>query len=814
MTRRPLSSLLAILITITSAVAADSWRVHPVFSAPVSRAIATSTDVVFLAGGSLFGYDKAHDERMSYTTDNYLSSAGDISSIFSDPASERILIAYEGGNIDIFTPGRQPKGIVNFPDIAAATGITGGREIRDVAFAGDTAYIATDFGLVVADIANGETLASGRYGEGVAAVALTPSRVVIVSNKTLYSAPRGSRITSLDGFTPLGEVGDVAEMTALNANLLLLRRDVNSAETIRTVSLDDNGGMASEPKRLSSALRRASAFNFTPSGDVRFTSSGTLYEATSEGKLNTLVTLHEDISSDAIACLASTDEIWAAGIDGLACYAYDPASGWSIRSERYRPEALSVKRVAFITPSADGNRIYFSNLGPTVYRLGYQTGDEGLRLPQNASVLEDGVFTDVTAYPVDAKFQLSHDLQYGVGRYPLAPTQMAEDPDDPSTYWLGTGNDGLYRITNGELTGRYDEDNSPFIPQYGCRVYHVSFDRGGNMWVASHTGPGTSGIAVLPAEKRHQDPATITAADWIVLPIPDYESNKDVIVLHCRRSNMIFLTDATVKRLLVAIDTRGTFSDLSDDLYKVWETITDQDGKTFGPDRHSALAEDLDGNVWLGTSGGVLMLPYPQEAVTSSLTATHVKVPRNDGTNTADYLLDSDLVYSIAVDHANRKWFATEGSGVFLTSPKGDEIIKSFNASNSPLPSNRVNAVFCHPSSAAVFFGTDRGVVEYTSTATPAADTFDDILVYPNPVGPDHNGPVTITGLMDSSLVKIANTAGQVVWQGRSEGGMAQWPVTDAAGRRVRSGVYYIIVSKSGQDVSTSGAVAKVVVTN
>lgn len=805
---RLLSSILFSFLTLTAA-AKGLWTVHPVFSAPVSRAVETATDLYFIAGGSLFGYDKEHDERHSYTADNLLSSTADISNIFLDTAADRVLLAYADGNIDILYGHREPEQVVNLPDIAASS-VEGSRTIRDVAFDADTAYVATDFGLVKIDLDKGETLTSGRYPKSVTGVTLTPSHIIVKYDNGLYSIPRGERIVSIDNFRRMSPWSDLTELHALSPNLLL----TNNRGTIHTLRVNDTATSAGGARELKRGASRDKAFIHTPSGAVRFAADGNLYEVSADGVMTILAPLHEELADDAIACAGNIDRIWGADRDGLACYGYDSNGSWTVRSERYRPEALSVKRIAYITPGADPSRIYFSNLGPTVYRLGQNGGSEGLTVVQNATMLDlaDGTMTDVTAFPAPAKWGMTASNQLAYGQYPLAPTVMAEDPDDPSVYWLGTGNDGLYRISDGELSGRYDQDNAPFVPEWGCRVYSVTFDRGGNMWVASHTGAGTSGIAVLPADKRRLDPADVTADDWTVVEIPDYKSNKDLRILHCRHSDMIFIVDANIPIQFVAIDTRSTFDDLTDDITRVWATLTDQDGKTFAPDRHSAIAEDLDGHVWLGTSGGVIELPYPAQAVTNSLTVTHVKVPRRDGTNQADYLLESDLIYDIAVDHANRKWFATESSGVFLTSPRGDEIIENFNSGNSPIPSNRVNAVACSPVSNAVYFGTDRGLVEYSSSASPAADTYDDILVYPNPVRPSHSGPVTITGLKDGSLVKIANAAGRVLWQGRSEGGQCRWPVTDAGGRAVPSGVYFIMASQSGPDTDTSGAVARVAV--
>lgn len=101
--------------------------------------------------------------------------------------------------------------------------------------------------------------------------------------------------------------------------------------------------------------------------------------------------------------------------------------------------------------------------------------------------------------------------------------------------------------------------------------------------------------------------------------------------------------------------------------------------------------------------------------------------------------------------------------------------------------------------------------MEYGSDATKPADSFSDIKIYPNPVTPEYGGDVTIEGLMDGSLVKIADSAGAVVWQGRAEGGMITWNTENSAGRRVRTGVYYVFVSSNASE-SAKGATAKLMI--
>lgn len=80
-------------------------------------------------------------------------------------------------------------------------------------------------------------------------------------------------------------------------------------------------------------------------------------------------------------------------------------------------------------------------------------------------------------------------------------------------------------------------------------------------------------------------------------------------------------------------------------------------------------------------------------------------------------------------------------------------------------------------------------------------------------MAPDYYGLVTITNLVDNSLVKIADAFGNVVYTGRSEGGMMTWDCNSAlSGRRVASGVYYVYMSSSSDGSGSKGAVAKILV--
>lgn len=227
-----------------------------------------------------------------------------------------------------------------------------------------------------------------------------------------------------------------------------------------------------------------------------------------------------------------------------------------------------------------------------------------------------------------------------------------------------------------------------------------------------------------------------------------------------------------------------------------------------------ALVKDRTGAIWVGTDLGPTVFDNPAGAFEGAIDA---QPPRLNGRR----LLANEVVTSLAVDGGNRKWIGTQ-TGLYHVAPDGSQVLDSFTADNSPLPSNTIQALAIEPVSGRVFIQTgspgvrpsdrNQGIVSYRGSATEPAEMLNpnSLTIFPNPVRPDFGGTVGINGLTENATVKVLDAGGQLVYETRSQGGTATWNLRDYRNRPAQTGVYLIVVVAADGTEGLAGKLAVV----
>ena len=360
---------------------------------------------------------------------------------------------------------------------------------------------------------------------------------------------------------------------------------------------------------------------------------------------------------------------------------------------------------------------------------------------------------------------------------------VTADPKNPDHAFAGSWGGGVLEFNNGKFVKRFDNLNSSLQTQLPnspnepyVRIGGMDFDSKGNLWITN------SGVANVLSVYQ-------TDGNW---------KSYDLGAIANKIIGKVIVTKNDDKWILVP---RGyglyAFNSTNNvgETQKVVARFKNDDGEflTDMNEVHS-MVEDLNGELWVGTSGGVAVFTNPEKIwKDATMYATRPGLDLKDGK--FHPLLEKEIITAIAVDGANRKWFGTKSSGVYLTSADGETELKHFTTENSPLLNNEITDIAVNQKSGEVFIGTISGLISYMGEATEANDEFSDVYVYPNPVRETYEGPIVVKGLVDDTDVKITDISGNLVYKTTSLGGQAIWDGKNLNGNRCKTGVYLIFLS-------------------
>ena len=745
-------SLLGLFSGVQGQITLGQWRTHLPYKY-CNLVEATDERIYCSATGGLFYYNLTDNSVEKISKIDGLSDNG-VAAMRWSGESETLILAYQNSNLDII----RESVILNIPDILKKQ-IPGDKSIYHIFFLGSQVYLSTGFGIILLNLEReeiSETYYIGDNGEALKVNQVTSDGTYLYAatqegiRRGLLSDPFLIDFNSWELVTDLpNPAGPYNAIAYFNGAIF--------------ASYDDPAGEQDQVYYLTGESWSPYPY-FTGSQCMEILNQGSFLSLVDNSGVHLindswLVVQQLTSNKPVSASLDDNGDLWLAD-NGGGLITNQGGSRWSII-----PNGPSTSTVYDMVSS--GNILYS-------VQGGVSGSWNNLFNPAAVESFRNEEWESSSSSDV-------RDL-----------LSVAVNPSDPEHLFAGSWGYGLIEYRPGEEKIRYTEANSSLqtiIPGGNfVRIGGITFDPQGNLWM-TNTGVSEP-ISVRKADgtwKSYRADNLISEFSALGNILVTQSGHKWVIV---PRGNGLF-----------AMDDNFTLDDTSDDTYKK-VSVLDRFGKVITNDVRS-FAEDKNGNLWLGTNQGILIMYSPYRLFTDDfIYAQEVLIPRNDDPGYADALLETQIVTAIEVDGANRKWLGTAGGGFFLVSEDGLEEIRHFTTANSPLLSNSITDICVDGESGEVFFGTDRGIISYKGEALEGNPDYSDVVVYPNPVRETYEGPVAIKGLVEKTNVKIADISGNLVFETESLGGQALWDGTNFRGDRVATGVYMIYLTDSDGTLS------------
>lgn len=783
--KKTIISLLTAVVGIfslpaTAQTVTGTWEMLPGYSAP-SKIIETPEYVYVQSATSLCGYDKTTGEVLALNAANRLNG-NNVKNFWYNPEEGYMFVLHTDENIDlVYDDGRT----INVPDLRDAT-ITVDKTVQDVGFAAGKAYVATRSGMIVIDAEHGAVTESTLWGKNVIAIAATEKKIIMWigwADGGMYVADRaGSHHNFEQSFTRSASgVYPNAEQRyyeRIGANKLMA---VNGG-VAQIITVDDSAtdnSKACTVNRVENATVGAKSLAIPTKDGIMMQNADKLFYIGADGSLKKTISVAEANGRLAADRNATGEKIWLA--DNAGYGQYDVAAG-AYAIAPVRPSGTSGTNVGMLRQSSNGD-IYISTLG-----ISNLSGAIDLAFNKVAKldVYSSGVITPAKCALPTSLYSLHvnplHEKEILSSHHSLIAKENIE-----------TGNQTVFNTAQ-----------PPFSGKTGVFA-DIRVDNNGNLWFISDN-------YVFKGKKGTWENG-IQPEGWSYIRLNEFVANLSSRFCIDETHRVVIATGENQICAIAMPENNAALSESTQ--YKILSLSTDYDGSTTSSGgKLPAIVIDKSNRIWIGGDGSVFVIDDARQIFQNGFAARRPKVPRNDGTNLADYLLDNVIVYDIFIDENNEKWISTYGSGLYRVNNDGTQIIDRYHTGNSDIPSDNIFCALADKNSNKVFVGTDKGLAIFHSTTAPAAKNYDEVYAYPNPVTPDYTGYITITGLKADSLVKIADAAGNVFYETKSDGGLATWNGCDASGRRVKSGVYFVFASQSGENSGSSGAVTKIVVVN
>jgi ligand-binding sensor domain-containing protein len=749
-------------IIASAQVAVGQWQDH--FSYNYGKQLIVVDDVAYLISEcGILKYDSNSEEIERLTRLNVLSDITP-SGIAYDERTKSVIIGYSSGNID-FIRGNE---IININDIKKKS-INSSKSINSIIAHDGIAYLGCDFGIVCVNIERHEISETWFIGDNGSYVHVNDmdnhgDDLYVATTIGVFHGNINDNLVNFSNWQVLTDVDSSSQniwMKGQNYNTLKWFNGKLLANYKSTTANSDSI-MAYDGNSWTHVMDSCKSVASLSCNDemILCSSGGPIYAYNSDLEMIDLLQHYKRQYEWRLIYANNTaivgDKIWIAdGLKGL---------GWLLNIEG-SGDVLEI--------SSPSNNNVFQVASAKSKVIAVRGGYKSSYTP---------TWTVPTLYEYENyewRTRTSSEIPELTGINDLVNVTI--DPNDESHFFVSSWMKGLVEFRGNQFYKLYNSENSSLMQIDGIdweRIGTTVFDKDGNLWV-------TNSLAAKCIHRMAPD------GKWTGYSFSDMTRNIKSLLVTSTGIKWLVLGQSGG---LFVFDDNGTPENTTDDKYK-FLSVMNEEGEVVSNDVYS-IAEDKNGYVWVGTAKGVVVYYNPDKVFDNSVVrGRQIKVPRNDGTDNADLLLAAEVVTAIVVDGANCKWFGTQNGGAYYTSADGIETIHHFNTQNSPIPSDNILSITVVPETGEVFFATSKGIVSFRGSATEGTDDYEEIYAFPNPVKSNYEGPITIKGLVAGSIVKIADIAGNIVFEARSTGGQIVWDGKNLNGNKIASGVYVVFAS-------------------
>jgi ligand-binding sensor domain-containing protein len=363
-------------------------------------------------------------------------------------------------------------------------------------------------------------------------------------------------------------------------------------------------------------------------------------------------------------------------------------------------------------------------------------------------------------------------------------------------HWLATWGSGIY-VVNGPLDAltikTHIDDRSGELSSAACCTNYpvVPFlkqDGAGNIWILNFDAANTNVLLARTPDNRY---ARFSTGDGL--------RDREVFVLEIEKtltSDRIWV--GTFTNGISVLDYNGTVLNKNDDDLTGELDLNDN----LLSNRITALAQDRDGYMWIGTDKGL-----------------NYWFGGGGANDRFCYSLINDNVQTIRVDPRNNKWIGTS-AGISVLSGEDNCGTTHYTVENSPLVGNFVTTIAFNTNTGDAWIGTTTGLSRFRTPFTEPKPDLSQLTGYPNPFLLDEQTGACssqtgfhITNLAEESAVRIYNVAGELIRKYDADqvpGAQVCWDGRDDSGKLVPSGVYLFVAFIESSGASAVGKVAVV----